>query len=324
MANSSMKDEVLQKSTMNRRGIIAALLYMGCAVLLVMFNKAALSTYEFPSANIITLLQMVCSTILLYILRSWNMINFGNDPRTELSLKGFVPIRTVLKTSPLSMAYLLYMVVGMASIRGVNVPMYTTLRRTTVFFTMCIEYILVGQKHSRYIITSVGVIVLGAFVASARDLSFTLEGYLIVILSNVTTAVYLITISHFGKTSGLNSFGLMWCNGMICGPALTLWALLSGEFRRALNYDHLHQTGFQLVVLASCILAFFLNYTIFLNTMLNSPLTQTICGNLKDLVTVVFGWMWFGGLPFDWLNVSGQCLGFLGSGMYAYCKIRGK
>lgn len=38
---------------------------------------------------------------------------------------------------------------------------------------------------------------------------------------------------------------------------------------------------FQVVLLLSCILAFFLNYSIFLNTTLNSALTQTICGNLK-------------------------------------------
>lgn len=37
----------------------------------------------------------------------------------------------------------------------------------------------------------------------------------------------------------------------------------------------------QIVLLLSCILAFFLNYSVFLNTTLNSALTQTICGNLK-------------------------------------------
>lgn len=37
----------------------------------------------------------------------------------------------------------------------------------------------------------------------------------------------------------------------------------------------------QLVILLSCMLAFCLNYTIFLNTSLNSPLTQTMCGNIK-------------------------------------------
>jgi solute carrier family 35 protein len=44
----------------------------------------------------------------------------------------------------------------------------------------------------------------------------------------------------------------------------------------------------------------------------------------QDLGTVLFGWIWFGGLPFDWLNVLGQLLGFVGSGLYAYCKLKGK
>ncbi|KAH7282801.1 hypothetical protein KP509_35G047900 [Ceratopteris richardii] len=292
--------------------------------MLVMFNKAALSSYGFPCANVITLLQMICANGLLFTLKSWNMINFGKDPRTDLSLKGLVPYQTLLKTSPLSFAYLFYMIVGMASIRGVNVPMYTTLRKTTVFFTLIIEYLLLGHRYSRYVVSSVAIIVLGALVAGSRDFSFDLQGYSIVILSNVTTAIYLATISKFGKTSGLNSFGLMWCNGMICAPVLTVWTVLSGELGRALSFPQLQAIDFQLVVLASCTLAFFLNYTIFLNTTLNSPLTQTICGNLKDLLTVVLGWIWFGGLPFDLVNVLGQFLGFGGSGIYAYCKLKGK
>ena len=36
----------------------------------------------------------------------------------------------------------------MESVRGVNVPMYTTLRRTTVVFTMIVEYILAGQRYT--------------------------------------------------------------------------------------------------------------------------------------------------------------------------------
>lgn len=89
-------------------------------------------------------------------------------------------------------------------------------------------------------ITSVVIIVFGAFVAGARDLSFDFYGYAVVFLSNITTAIYLATIARIGsvfsfscnlftlisfldlsntsinsgKSSGLNSFGLMWCNGI--------------------------------------------------------------------------------------------------------------
>ncbi|EFJ34914.1 hypothetical protein SELMODRAFT_227486 [Selaginella moellendorffii] len=316
---------------MGRRGILAALSYMACAVLLVMFNKAALSTYSFPCANVITLLQIICSICLLYTLRYWNWITFENEPleiilgkEGSTSKRLLVPMRTFKRTLPLSFSYLMYMVIGMASLRGVSVPMYTTLRRTTVLFTMAMEYAIMGQRHSREVICSVGVIVFGAFLAGARDFSFDTAGYSLVVISNVTTAIYLAVIARLGKVTGLNSFGLMWCNSLVCLPILLVWTWLTGELHSATDFPALYEHGFQAVLVLSCILAFIFNYTIFLNTSLNSPLTQTMCGNIKDLGTIFLGWLLFGGLPFDWLNVLGQALGFLGSGFYAYCKLHGK
>ncbi|KAH1124515.1 hypothetical protein GLYMA_06G067600v4 [Glycine max] len=273
--------------TFQTRRIYAAISYMSCAVLLVLFNKAALSSYHFPSASVITLLQMVCSCCFLYVLRRWRIISFiaGESVIMSDNSKGFVPLKTLKHTLPLAGAYLLYMLVTMESVRGVNVPMYTTLRRTTVVFTMLVEYMLVGQRYSPSVIFSVGLIVFGAFVAGARDLSFDAHGYAIVFLSNITTAIYLATIARVGKTSGLNSFGLMWCNGVTCGPFLFIWTLVRGDVKMTINSPYLLSPGFIVVLLFSCILAFFLNYSIFLNTTLNSALAQTICGS-------IYYWLW--------------------------------
>ncbi|KAI4316336.1 hypothetical protein L6164_024324 [Bauhinia variegata] len=320
-------DEKLFKgSAMTKRGANAAISYMTCAVLLVLFNKAALSSYNFPSANVLTLLQMVCSCCFLYLLRSWRIISFTANESLVISDNSptFVSLKTLRHTSPLAGTYLLYMIVTMESVRGVNVPMYTTLRRTTVVFTMIVEYILVGQRYTSSVIFSVGLIVFGAFTAGARDLSFDSYGYAVVFMSNITTAIYLATISRIGKTSGLNSFGLMWCNGIMCGPVLFIWTLLRGDLKMTINFPYLFSPGFIVVLLFSCILAFFLNYSIFLNTTLNSAVTQTISGNLKDLFTIGFGWIIFGGLPFDIWNIIGQLLGFAGSALYAYYKLVGK
>ncbi|MQL93432.1 hypothetical protein Taro_026077, partial [Colocasia esculenta] len=295
--------------------------------LLVMFNKAALSSYNFPCANVITLFQMICSTSILYGMRRWRIISFtvGEQwTKSDNSSSSLVSLLTLLQTLPLSLTYLLYMLASMESVRGVNVPMYTTLRRTTVVFTMIVEYLLTGQRYSPPVFGSVALIVFGAFVAGARDLSYDSYGYAIIFISNISTAIYLATIARIGKSSGLNSFGLMWCNGLVCGPILLFWTYIRGDLERTMNFPYLYSPGFQAVMLLSCIMAFFLNYSIFLNTTLNSALTQTMCGNLKDLFTVGFGWIIFGGLPFDVLNVIGQCLGFLGSGLYAYCKLKGR
>ncbi|KAL6530710.1 hypothetical protein OROGR_014570 [Orobanche gracilis] len=256
---------------------------------------------------------MICSCCFLYSLRRSNLITFNASDSISIneSSKTLVPLKTLIDTSPLALAYLLYMLVSMESVRGVNVPMYTTLRRTTVVFTMIVEYILVRQRYTRPILGSVGLIVLGAFIAGARDLSFDSYGYTVVFLSNITTAMYLATIARIGKsiTSDINSqwlVGKMRIRvGILCRPVLLLWTLLHGDLEMSMNFPYLFSPGFLVVLLLSCILAFFLNYSIFLNTTLNSALTQTICGNLK-------------------LNVIGQLLGFIGSGMYAYYKLIGK
>ncbi|KAL8498774.1 hypothetical protein ACS0TY_021920 [Phlomoides rotata] len=318
-----VEEKFFKGSAMTKRGAYAAISYMTCAVLLVIFNKAALSSYSFPCANVITLCQVTCSCCLLYILRRSKIISFSANESIVIN-DSFVPIKTLINTSPLALTYLLYMLVTMESVRGVNVPMYTTLRRTTVVFTMIVEYILVRQRYTPPILGSVALIVLGAFIAGSRDLSYDSYGYLVVFLSNFTTAIYLATIARIGKSSGLNSFGLMWCNGILCGPVLLLWTLFRGDLEMTLNFPYLLSPGFLVVMLLSCVLAFFLNYSIFLNTTLNSALTQTICGNLKDIFTITLGWVIFGGLPFDLLNVVGQILGFIGSGLYAYYKLVGK
>ncbi|KAJ9688712.1 hypothetical protein PVL29_014386 [Vitis rotundifolia] len=320
------KESHLSGKGMTKRGVYAAISYMVCAILLILFNKAVLSSYNFPYANVITLFQMISSCLFLYVMRCWKIISFsaGQPESITDDSATHVPIKTLVHTLPLASSYLLYMLITMESVRALNVPMYTTLRRTTVAFTMVVEYFLTGQKHSLAVLSSVGIIILGAFIAGARDLSFDSYGYAIVFVANICTAVYLASIARIGKSSGLSSFGLMWSNGIICGPALLLWTAMNGDLEAMMNFPHLFAPGFQAVMLLSCIMAFFLNYFVFLNTTLNSALTQTICGNLKDLFTIGLGWLIFGGLPFDLLNVAGQSMGFLGSCLYAYCKLRGK
>jgi len=57
---------------------------------------------------------------------------------------------------------------------------------------------------------SVALIVFGAFVAGARDLSFDARGYAIVFVANITTAVYLATINRIGKAVSFPTYNVLW------------------------------------------------------------------------------------------------------------------
>lgn len=299
---------------------------MACAVTLLFFNKAALSGFHFPNANLITLLQLICSNVILFFLRSCNALTFTDDPGSmppgTLARNGFVTVKMFRKMFPLSVAYMFYMLMSMASVRGVNLPMYTTLRRTTAAFTMFSEYMLVGRTQSSSVVMSVMLMVGGAALAGSTDLHFDTTGYVYVFANNLATAVYLAFIARMGKTSGLNSFGMMWCNGCMCAPLLLTGTFLTGELSSVMQFEHLHSLSFQAVLFCSCVLAFALNYSIFLNTSLNSALTQTICGNLKDVVVIIIGYQSFGGVKFDPVNCLGIFLGCFGSVAYAVVKLK--
>mmetsp|Transcript_25981 Transcript_25981/g.82881 ORF Transcript_25981/g.82881 Transcript_25981/m.82881 type:complete len:168 (-) Transcript_25981:64-567(-) len=166
--------------------------------------------------------------------------------------------------------------------------------------------------------------VVGAVLAGANDLSFDASGYLLVLASNTSTAVYLAVISRLAKTGGLSSFGLMWCNGLVCVPCLVALTAATGELRSVLDFPHLADPGFLVTMAGSCSLAILLNYTIFLNTAVNSAVTQTVCGNLKDFVVIAVGFFAFGGVRFDPLNAAGMAVGMAGSVWYAAVKLKSK
>lgn len=74
----------------------------------------------------------------------------------------------------LGLTFILYMVFGMIAMKVVNIPMYTTLRRTTVVFVMLLEWFIARKTSSLSIKVSVGMMIAGAMVAGVHDLNFDL------------------------------------------------------------------------------------------------------------------------------------------------------
>lgn len=60
-----------------------------------------------------------------------------------------------------------------------------------------------------------GIILLGAFIAGARDLSFDAYGYSVVFVANICTAVYLASIARVGIVLNLHSFDLASSNSSL-------------------------------------------------------------------------------------------------------------
>ena len=384
----------------------AALLYMLIAILLILFNKATFSVYDFAAPNVLTLSQNVCSLVFLLACKKGRLIEFHDfslvrtprmhsdgepaDRRRRTSADTFLVAlvrpctrscfqRNFRKMLLLGLTFILYMVFGMIAMKVVNMsvcckarystpserttrsqlflpvvllsyvivcvcvcvcvclrrlpcvflsPMYTTLRRTTVLFVMGLEYLISRKTSSLSIKLSVCLMIGGALIAGVHDLNFDLLAYVIVVVYNVCTALYLVLINHVSTgekllpaAHRLDKYDFMFYNNLISIPLLVAIIAATGETEAALASPHWTNVGFLVSLVASSSLAFVLNYAIFWNTAVNSALTQTVSGQAKDVVVVALGFVLFSDAHFDPLNLLGVVVGFAGSIFYAATKI---
>lgn len=82
-------------------------------------------------------------------------------------------------------------------------------------------------------------------VAAATDLTFSLYGYVAVIVNNFLTALYLIMVKNSPATAGLTTTGLLGYNAALSLPLLTAALAISNEPRRIWSYPGFRWHGFQ-------------------------------------------------------------------------------
>eukprot|EP00742_Colponemidia_sp_Colp-10_P015454 GILJ01017639.1.p1 GENE.GILJ01017639.1~~GILJ01017639.1.p1 ORF type:complete len:318 (-),score=28.31 GILJ01017639.1:154-1050(-) len=260
---------------------------------------------------VMTSAQMLLSIIFLLVMRGLGLINF---PAFEW--KKAKPI------IPLSFCFFGMVTTGLAALDALNVPMFNAIRRTTSLMTMQFEYWLLGRVVSLPIRCSVWLQVVGALIAGLWDLTFDFWGYFLALLNSALTAGYLVCIAQLGTFADMNSFGQMYYNNILALPWVLLVAAINGEFGSIRKYPHLGDVEFLSFFIASCSQAFVLNYAIFLCTQVNSALTTSVVGQLKNILTTLLGLFAFGDVIYDPLNLMGLAVGTVGSVWYSHAQFR--
>jgi hypothetical protein len=137
----------------------------------------------------------------------------------------------------------------------------------------------VRHHHAASSMLSILVMVAGAAMAGATDLSFRSKGYAWVSICITSTAAYLILIRMIGKNTGLNQHALLLYNNLLSFPMILAWFMLfTDEPGRVLLAPQLQDSRFLAFLFVSVSQAFLLNLCIFWCTTANSPLATTIVG----------------------------------------------
>jgi len=288
-------------------GLLAALSYGLSSVSIIIFNKTVFSTFGFRSPVFVCLVHMILTFTLVVVLKALGSISY----------KDF-NIKILIKMIPLSVCFVGNILLGLLGTRLISVPMLTTLRRLTALFILLLTFYRTRICPSSGVALSVALLIAGAFVAGYNDLYFDPKGYAVVILNDMATTGYLQITKDVQEE--VSKFGLLFYNSMISIPLLLIWVLLFDELGYVAQFENRNNIYFQLFFVLGGAMAFFVNITTTWCTQANGPLTTSITGQTKNILTTILGALLFDDFAYDPLLVAGIMISILGSFIYAYIK----
>ena len=167
------------------------------------------------------------------------------------------------------------------------------------------------------VLAAVAVMVAGALVAAASDLSFNVYGYAAVIVNDLFSAAYLVMLKHFGPAKGVDSSSLLAYNSLLSLAPLVLASWGLGEAHRIAAFDVGDDWRFKATAAAAVALGLTINHSTYVCTRVNEPLTTSVAGGFKNILMTGIGMLAFGDYVFAWANVCGIALSMAGAVWYA-------
>ncbi|XP_044733931.1 UDP-sugar transporter UST74c [Chrysoperla carnea] len=291
--------------------LISALFYGFASFMITIVNKTVLTSYGFPSFQVLGLGQMLATIIVLYLAKQCKIVDF---PGFELSIFS--------KIWPLPLIYIGNMFFGLGGTKELSLPMFTVLRRFSILMTMIGEFYILGVKPNFGVQISVYTMIAGALIAASNDLAFNLTGYVYILLNNFFTSLNGVYMKKKLDSKELGKYGLMYYNSLFMIIPAMLFAWQSGDVIAVYNYENWKDTLFLINFTLSCVMGFVLSYSVIVCTFYNSALTTTVIGCLKNICVTYLGMIIGGDYIFSWVNFIGLNFSILGSLLYTYITFR--
>ena len=118
-------------------------------------------------------------------------------------------------------------------------------------------------------------------------------------------------------------WGAVYYNCLLSLPVVMMVVYSEGKLQEIRNFPDLGNVAFQVYFVASSVMGFVLTFAIVVCTQVNSALTTTVVGCIKN-VLISYGGMIIGGdYIFSWMNFTGLNVSIGGSLYYSYIQVSG-
>ncbi|GER28163.1 UDP-sugar transporter [Striga asiatica] len=202
--------------------LFAAVSYGVASMGMVFINKAVLMQYAY-SMTLLTLQQLM-TTVL---------IRFGRT-MGYTKARGF-NVETAKRLLLVSLFYNANVAFALASLKGVNIPMYIAIKRLTPLAVLVAGFFYGKGRPTTQVTLSVLLTAAGVLIAALGDFSFDLFGYGMAFTSVFFQTMYLVLVEKSGAEDGLSSVEIMFYNSILSLPFLFILIIATGEFPNSMS-----------------------------------------------------------------------------------------
>uniref|UniRef100_A0A8C3MP61 Uncharacterized protein n=1 Tax=Geospiza parvula TaxID=87175 RepID=A0A8C3MP61_GEOPR len=276
--------------------VLSALFYGTCSFLTVLVNKALLSAYSFPSPMFLGIGQMTATILILYVSKLNKIVHFPDFDKS-IPVKYF-DLQKRLEGKP---------VTGWSSWD----------------LHILIHNICLGRQGNAMHCIFFAYLQYSISFFPRSDLSFSLEGYIFVLLNDIFTAANGVYTKQKIDPKELGKYGVLFYNACFMVIPTVIISFSTGDFQQATHFQHWTNFLFVFQFILSCLLGFLLMYSTVLCSHYNSALTTTVVGAIKNISIAYIGMLIGGDYIFSMLNFVGLNICMAGGLRYSFLTLRG-
>lgn len=235
--------------------------------------------------------------------------------RSQLMLLGF------------SLLFTLNIAISNVSLAMVSVPFHQVMRSTCPVVTILIYRTVFAREYSNTTYFSMIPLVLGAGLATAGDYQASLLGMLLTILGVFLACIKTVATNRLmtGPLS-LSPLELLLRLSPLAAIQCMGYAYLTGELHTLRRFSQLEggfSSGFTMAIFINACMAFALNIVSFQTNKMVGALAVTVCGNVKQAMTILMGIVLFS-VPVGLVNAIGMGVTVLGAAWFSKVELDGK
>ncbi|RDA95440.1 hypothetical protein CP533_5447 [Ophiocordyceps camponoti-saundersi (nom. inval.)] len=288
--------------------------YFFFSLLLTLYNKLVLGMFSFPWL-------LTCLHASFASLGTYTMMNMGYFKLSRLGRREYLALLafSALFTANIALSNL--------SLAMVSVPFYQTMRMLCPIFTILIYRVWYSRTYSGMTYLSLVPLIIGAAMTTMGEMTFTDAGFLLTILGVILAALKTVVTNRFMTGSlALPPIEFLMRMSPLAALQALACATVTGEvagFRDLITSGDIALGPALASLGGNGFLAFLLNIASFQTNKLAGALTMTVCGNLKQCLTVLIGIFMFR-ISVDMLNGAGMAVTMIGAGIYSKAELDNK